>query len=367
MRKKIVIKLGTSVLTGGSKHLDRARVVDLVRQCAELHKAGNDIIIVTSAAVAAGRAQLGFPNLPPGIVSKQLLAAVGQPQIMRMWEQFFDIYGIHTGQILLTRADVDDRGRFLNARNTFHALLEQHIVPVVNENDAVANEEIKVGDNDNLSALVATLVGADLLLLLTDQAGLFTADPRKDPNAQLIREVQKIDDDLRALAGGTNTGLGTGGMATKLQAATIARRAGTEVVIAAGSQPNVIIRLLAGESIGTRFTPLDALESRKQWILAGPRPAGNLLIDAGAVKALLQNGRSLLPAGITAIEAEFERGDTVSILDKQRHELARGLVSYDSADLRKIAGAKSYEIIERLGYAYTDEAVHRNNLIVLAE
>ncbi len=365
--KRIVVKLGTSVLTGGSKQLDRARMVDLVRQCAELFKAGHDVIVVTSAAVAAGRAKLNFPDLPPGIVSKQLLAAVGQPQIMRTWEQLFDIYGVPTGQILLTRADVENRRRFLNARNTLQALLEQRIIPVINENDAVATEEIRVGDNDNLSALVATLVNADLLLLLTDQAGLYTADPRKDPTAQLIREVQKIDDDLRLLAGGTETGLGTGGMATKLQAATIARHAGAEVVIAAGGEPNVVLRVVEGETIGTHFAALDPLAGRKQWILAGPKPAGKLFVDAGAAKALLQQGRSLLPAGIKSVEGEFERGDTVSILDKDQHELARGLVAYDSEDVRKIMGRKTSQINELLGYVYSDEVVHRNNLIVLVE
>ncbi|MFN8446752.1 MAG: glutamate 5-kinase [Caldilineaceae bacterium] len=365
--KRIVVKLGTSVLTGGTKQLDRARMVDLVRQCAELFKTGHDVIVVTSAAVAAGRARLDFPNLPAGIVSKQLLAAVGQPQVMRAWEQLFDIYGVHTGQILLTRADVEHRRRFLNARNTFQALLEQRIVPVVNENDAVATEEIRVGDNDNLSALVATLVNADILLLLTDQAGLYTADPRKDPNAQLIRQVHKIDDDLRSLAGGTETGLGTGGMATKLQAATIARHAGAEVVIAAGREPNVVIRVVAGEAIGTHFVALDPLQSRKQWILAGPKPAGRLFVDAGAAKALIQQGRSLLPAGIKAVEGIFDRGDTVSIVDKEHHELARGLVAYSSEDTHKIIGHKTDQIAEILGYSYSDEVVHRNNLIVLTE
>ena len=366
--KRIVVKLGTSVLTGGARHLDRARMVELVRQCAELYHKGHDIIICTSGAVAAGRAHLGFPKVPPTIVSKQLFAAVGQTRIMLMWEHFFDIYGIHVGQILLTRADVENRQRYLNARDTFSALLEHRVVPVVNENDAVATEEIKVGDNDNLSALVATLCGADLLLILTDQPGLFTADPRVDPAAQLIPEVHRIDEVLRAQAGGTSTGLGVGGMVTKLSAANVARHAGIDVVIAAGKEPNVILRAAQGEAVGTRFVALESRpENRKRWILAGPKPVGLVMIDDGAVRALCERGRSLLPAGIVAVEGRFERGDTVTIVDRQRRELARGLTAYGSNDLRQIAGAKSHEINERLGYTYGEEAIHRNNLVILVD
>lgn len=365
--KRIVVKLGTSVLTGGSRQLDRARMVELVRQCAELYHQGHDVVICTSGAIAAGRAHLDFPKLPPTIVSKQLLAAVGQIRLMLLWEHFFDIYGIRVGQILLTRADVENRHRYLNARDTFTALIENRIVPVVNENDAVATEEIKVGDNDNLSALVATLSSAELLLILTDQPGLFTADPRVDPAAQLIPEVHRIDETLRAQAGGTSTGLGVGGMVTKLSAANIARHAGIDVIIAAGQEPDVITRAARGEAVGTRFVALESRpESRKRWILAGPKPAGVVMVDDGAARALCERGRSLLPAGIVEVVGKFERGDTVTIVDKQRHELARGLTAYGSNDLRQIAGAKSHEIAERLGYTYGDEAVHRNNLVVLA-
>ncbi|GIV75621.1 glutamate 5-kinase [Litorilinea aerophila] len=368
MYKRIVVKLGTSVLTGGTRQLDRPRMVELVRQCAELYHQGLDIVICTSGAVAAGRAHLNFPDLPPTIVSKQLLAAVGQTRLMLLWERFFDIYGIHVGQILLTRADVEDRQRYLNARDTFSALLEHRIVPVVNENDAVATEEIKVGDNDNLSALVATLVHADLLLILTDQPGLFTADPRVDPNAQLISEVHRIDPALRAHARGSSSGLGVGGMVTKLEAANIARHAGADVVIASGSGPGVIIRAAQGEPVGTRFPALESRpESRKRWILAGPKPAGTLVIDQGAVQAVCQQGRSLLPAGIIRVEGTFTRGDTVTVVDAAYNELARGLVAYDSADLSRIAGSRSHEIAERLGYTYGDEAIHRNNLVLLTD
>jgi glutamate 5-kinase len=368
MYKRIVVKLGTSVLTGGERHLNQARMVELARQCAALYARGQDVVICTSGAVAAGRAHLNFPNLPPTIVSKQLFAAVGQLQLMRMWEQFFAIYNVRVGQVLLTRADVENRQRFLNARDALAALLEQRIVPMVNENDAVATEEIRVGDNDNLSALVATLVNADLLLLLTDQAGLFTADPRKDPAAQLIPEVRKIDDSLLALAGGSITGLGTGGMTTKLQAANIARHAGVDVVIAAGGEPNVVARVAGGEPLGTRFPALATrLESRKAWILTGPKPAGMILVDDGAAEAICRRGRSLLPAGIRHIEGEFLRGDTVLIADLRRHELARGIASYTGADLRIIARCRSDEIEPRLGYTYGDVAIHRNDMILLTD
>ncbi|EJN3803226.1 glutamate 5-kinase, partial [Vibrio alginolyticus] len=276
----VVVKLGTSVLTGGTLALDRAHMVELARQCAELKKQGHSIVMVSSGAIAAGREHLGYPALPNEMASKQLLAAVGQSRLIQTWESLFGIYGIKIGQMLLTRADLEDRERFLNARDTINALVANDIVPIVNENDAVATSEIKVGDNDNLSALVGILCGADKLLLLTDQKGLFTADPRRDPNAELIKEVKTIDDTLRKIAGGSGTTLGTGGMATKLQAADIARRAGIEVIIAAGSAPNVIFDSLSAEPQGTRFLPCaEALENRKRWILAGPAASGDIIID----------------------------------------------------------------------------------------
>lgn len=366
MYQRIVVKLGTTVLTGGTPRLDRPHMVELVRQCAELYHLGKDVIICTSGAIAAGRERLNFPDLPQTVTSKQMLAAVGQSRLMLMWERFFEIYGIHVGQILLTRADVENRTRYLYARDTLQALLEHRIVPIVNENDAVATEEIKVGDNDNLSALVVTLAEADLLLLLTDQPGLFTADPRSDSGARLIAEVERIDVGLRQLAGGSVSGLGVGGMATKLQAADVARRAGADVVIAAGGAPNVISRIVNGEPIGTRFVALEnPLESRKRWIFAGPKPAGAVVIDKGAERALCQNGRSLLPAGIVALEGEFERGDTVRIMGMEQNELGRGIVRYSSRDLAQIAGRHSDEIVKYLGYGYGPVAVHRNDMILL--
>lgn len=364
--QRIVIKIGTSVLTGGTPKLDRPSILHLVDQCAELSRQGHEIILVSSGAIAAGRQCLGMDNLPDTISVKQMLAAVGQSRLMQIWEQFFDIYNIHVGQILLTREDVESRSRYLNARDTLEALLEHKIVPIFNENDAVGTEEIRLGDNDNLSALVSLLANANLLIMLTDQPGLFTADPRLDPNAKLIPEVNDIDKIAKLQVGDTRTSLGTGGMITKLKAADYARRAGTNVVIAAGTTPNVIIQIAAGEAVGTWF-PATAtpLESRKQWILAGSTPTGALKIDQGAVQALKQGGRSLLPAGIHSIKGNFRRGDTVRILSPENKELARGIVRYSSMDLALIKGHQSDEIAEILGYFYGAVAVHRNDLILL--
>lgn len=366
MYQRIVVKFGTSVLTAGTRRLNRARMVELVRQCAQLHAAGREIVVVTSGAIAAGRERLNYPELPPTVASKQMLAAVGQSRLMFIWESLFEIYCVHVGQMLLTRDDFRDRRRYLNAHDMLSTLLEHHIVPIINENDAVATAEIKVGDNDNLSALVALLAEADLLLLLTDQPGLFTADPRTHPDAQLIPEVPVIDEAVYRLAGGSVSGLGVGGMVTKLQAADVARRGGADVVIAAGHAPDVIVRAAAGEAVGTRFPALETpLENRKRWIYGGTTPMGRLLVDAGAARALRENGSSLLPAGIVAAEGEFERGDTVAIVGPDGALLARGIARYDSADLTRILGCRSDQIEARLGYEHGPVAVHRNDMILV--
>jgi glutamate 5-kinase len=273
--QRIVVKLGTSTLTAGTSHLSPPRIVDLVRQMAALLDAGCELLLVTSGAIAAGRERLSFPRLPKDIPIKQMLAAVGQPRLMALYEQLFGLYSLQVGQILLTRADLSDRKRYLNSRNTLHALLSQRVVPIVNENDTVSTEEIRVGDNDNLSALVANLVEADLLVILTDQPGLFTSDPRRNPEARLISEVSEatIPDELWQAAGGSSNLLGTGGMFTKLQAADLARRSGTKVVIACGSEPDVLDRIFSGEKIGTAFLPVaTAVESRKRYLIAGGKP-----------------------------------------------------------------------------------------------
>lgn len=387
--KRIVVKVGTSVLTDGTPRLSPPRMVDLARQCAELQRRGHQVILCTSGAIAAGRDHLGLSSAQRGksplrtatadastVATKQMLAAVGQSRLMLMWERFFEIYGLNVGQILLTHGDVTDRRRFLNAQDTLQTLIEHKIIPIINENDAVATEEIKIGDNDNLSALVAVLADADLLVLLTDQPGLFTADPREDAAAELIREVRTIDENLRALAGGSRTGLGVGGMVTKLEAATTARRAGTEVFIALGSEPNVLTRLVdAGrehpEALGTRFVALDTPpENRKRWVLAGVVSSGHIVVDSGAARALRHAGRSLLPAGIVAVEGQFDRGDTVSIVEQDGEnalngEIARGVVRYTSEELAQIKGHHSDTIADVLGYTYGAVAVHRNDLILL--
>ncbi|GAA4878072.1 glutamate 5-kinase [Ferrimonas pelagia] len=364
--KRVVVKLGTSVLTCGSPKLDRSHMVELVRQMARLHQAGVEIILVTSGAIAAGREHLGFPTLADSMASKQMLAAVGQSQLIQVWEQLFNLYGLHVGQILLTRADLDDRERYLNARDTLQALLDHRIIPVINENDAVAIAEIKVGDNDNLSALAALLAQADSLLLLTDQQGLYSADPRNNPDAQLIPQVALIDDSLRALAGGSGSTLGTGGMATKLQAADVAMRAGIEVVVTSGQTEGVIERVCRGEALGTRFLPQgDALDSRKRWILAGPPPCGTLRLDPGAVKALCQSGSSLLAKGICAVEGDFIRGATLTLTDPAGGVIGRGISRYGSTDIARLLGAHSSDIESILGFSYGPAVIHRNDLVVL--
>jgi glutamate 5-kinase len=365
--QRMVIKLGTSTLTAGSPNLSPPRMVDLVGQMASLRTKGCELVLVTSGAIAVGRERLAYPQLPKDIPAKQMLAAVGQPRLMALYEQLFGLYQLTVAQVLLTRADLSDRRRYLNSRNTLNALLAQGVIPIVNENDTVATEEIRVGDNDNLSALVANLIEADMLALLTDQPGLFTADPRKDPDARLISEISgpEIPRELWEAAGGGPGQLGTGGMVTKLQAADLARRSGVTVVIAQGSLPGVLPRLVAGEAVGTRFLPLaSALDSRKRYILASGRAVGKLYVDEGAAEAL-HNGGSLLPVGLCALEGRFERGDPVLVLALDQREVARGLVNYSSADLERIHGCQSAQIESVLGFAYGDEIIHRNNMVLL--
>jgi glutamate 5-kinase len=365
---RIVVKLGTSTLTAGTARISPPHLVELVRQMAKLREAGREVLVVSSGAIAAGRERLSFAQLPKDIPAKQMLSAIGQPRLMALYEQIFGLFGVTVAQVLLTRADLADRRRYLNSRNTLAALLAQGIVPIVNENDTVATEEIRVGDNDNLSALVSNLIEADLLALLTDQPGLSTADPRRDPGAQLVLSVSEpsIPPALWLAAGGTAGGLGTGGMVTKLQAADLARRSGVTVVIALGHAPDVLLRLARGEVLGTRFKPIaSALESRKRYILAG-RAAGRVEVDAGAAQAL-RSGKSLLPVGVVRVEGKFERGDSVRVIDPPGRELACGLVNYASADLARLCGQQSEAIETILGFAYGEEVIHRNNLVMLEE
>lgn len=361
----IVIKLGTSVLTGGTDKLDKAHMVELVRQCCELKKQGHQVVMVSSGAVAAGREQL-LKSCGTSLVDKQMLAAIGQGQLIHIWQSLFALYGVNVGQMLLTRADVDDRERYLNARDTLTALLSYNVVPIINENDAVATSEIKVGDNDNLSALVAILANADKLLLLTDQDGLFTSDPRTNADAKLIDEVTHINDELRQLAGGSGTSLGTGGMATKLQAADIARRAGVEVIIAKGAGSNVILKCMSEQLPGTRFLKLTApKDGRKKWLLAGPKSNGQIAIDAGAIRALQNNGASLLAKGVTCAFGDFERGDLIDLIDTNNQVIARGLTRFSRSEVNKIKGAHSKNIAQLLSYDAGAEVLHRDDLVLL--
>ena len=365
--QRVVIKLGTSTLTAGTPRLAPAAIVELVRQMAGLISAGVQVVLCSSGAIAAGRERMQLPSMPgPTIVPRQMLAAVGQPRLMALYEQLFGLYGQTVAQVLLTRGDFSRRRSYLNARMTMTAILEQGVVPIVNENDTTATEEIRVGDNDNLSAMVAGLVDADLLLLLTDQPGLFTSDPRKDAAAQLVTEVNEpeIPPALWAAAGVSDTGLGVGGMVTKLQAADLARRGGTTTIIAHGREPNVIARACEGEAIGTRFGALTtALDSRQRFIWAGWDGHAQVVVDQGAAGAL-RSGSSLLPVGITAVKGPFERGDAVAVLDAAGHELARGLVNYDAGDVTRLQGQRSTAIESLLGFSYGDEVIHRNQLVL---
>jgi glutamate 5-kinase len=364
---RIVVKLGTSTLTAGSDYLSHPRMVDLVRQMAHLHNQDYELILVTSGAIAVGRQRLDFPQLPKDIPAKQMLAAVGQPRLMALYEQLFGLYGVIVAQVMLTRTDLSLRTSYLNSRNTLVALLAKRLIPIVNENDTVATEEIRVGDNDNLSAMVATLIEADLLIMLTDQEGLFTADPRQNPDAMLISEIAEADipKEIWQAAGGAANSLGTGGMLTKLQAADLARRSGAEVVIAGGGDTDILLRINSREAVGTHFQPVEsALEGRKRYILAGAGAIGDIQVDIGAAKAL-QNGGSLLPVGVLNVEGTFQRGDTIRVVEPSGREIARGLTNYASHDLLRICGQQSDLIEEILGFAYGEEVIHRNNMVLL--
>lgn len=364
-QKRIVVKVGTSTLTNGTKQLHRQRMLEVVEQVAQLQQQGHEMVLVSSGAIAAGRERLGFPDLSRSVPARQMLSAIGQSRLMRIYNDLFDIFEVMVAQVLLTRDDLSNRARYLNARDTLQTLIEQRIVPIVNENDTTATHEIRVGDNDNLSAWIATVLEADLLIILTDQLGLFTADPRHHADAELIRHVARIDQTTWALAGEAGTTMGTGGMVTKIQAAQIASRGGVPTIIASGKEPQVIARLVAGEEIGTRFEPVGTvLESRKRWLLT-EKTRGALHIDQGAVRKLVTGGASLLPVGVVRVEHDFERGATLSIYAPDGSEIAHGLSNYNSDDLRRLCGVKSNRISEILGYSYGDAVIHRNNMVLL--
>ncbi|MEP7287409.1 MAG: glutamate 5-kinase [Chloroflexota bacterium] len=360
--KRIVIKLGTSVLTDGTRRLSRRRMLEIVRQAAQLHDANHQIIVVSSGAIAAGREALNYPELDRSVPAKQMLSAVGQGRLIQIYTELFALFDITVGQILLTRGDLSNRTGYLNARDTLLTLLSHKIVPVINENDTIATEEIKVGDNDTLSALVSNLVDADLLILLTDQMGFYSSDPRSDPDAQLISVVEHIDESVWARAGGTSTGLGTGGMVTKLQAAQLAGHSGTVTVIASGALAGVLPDIAAGKHIGTTFlAPVSHRESRKRWLLS-EKPQGAISVDKGAVSKLSTGGASLLPVGVTGQSGEFERGAPVQILTPDGKAIAAGISNYASHEIQQLIGVKSAQIAAVLGYTYGEEVIHRDNL-----
>jgi glutamate 5-kinase len=365
--QRIIVKVGTSTLTDGSTRLSLARMADLVRQMSVQQDKGDEIILVSSGAIAAGREVLGFIDLPKYIPKKQMLAAIGQPRLMAIYEQLFRIYCKTVAQVLLTRVDLSDRRRFLNARNTLDALLRQKVVPIINENDTVATEEIRFGDNDSLSAQVANLVEADQLIMLTDQAGLYTDDPRQNNDAQLIKEIgsEGIGEELWKAAGGTQTGQGTGGMLTKLRAAELARQSGVVTTIAKGDIENIILRIANYEKIGTTIYPTNnKLETRKKYLLGGQFSNASVAVDDGAAGALARGG-SLLPAGILSVAGSFERGDSIKVVNKNQKTIAVGMANYSNEDTSRILGLKSSEIDSVLGYSYGDEVIHHNNLVLL--
>lgn len=363
--QSIVIKLGTSTLTRGKKELNRAHMLEIVRVVAKMRDLGHKVTLVSSGAMAAGRELVkNASTLPPVLSSKQLLASVGQGRLIEVWASLFAIYDIHIGQILLTRADLENRERFLNARDTLFALLENGVVPVINENDALSTAEIKVGDNDTLGAITACAIEADKLILLTDQKGLYDADPRSNPDAKLIREVLEINEDIIKLAGGSGTTLGTGGMSTKVKAAKIATKGGVELIIASGDDPTIILDLIEERGEGTFFrTNSSPMELRKVWLASTTKPTGKLVVDEGAAQALVERGSSLLPSGIKEVKGEFLRGAVVEIVSMQGTSLGKGIARYSSGECELICGCRSDEIESKLGFSH-GVVVHRNDLVL---
>ena len=337
-------------------------MLSLAQQIVHLQGMGKQIVLVSSGAVAAGKELLEFPKADPTLPYKQMFASVGQAKLMQIWSDLFALFERKVGQILLTRDDFSNRKRYLNARDTLLCLFRHRIVPIINENDAIATKETRVGDNDNLAALVANLFSADMLVLLTDQEGLFTADPRNNPEAKLIPKVAHIDPSIFALAGGSSTSLGTGGMTTKIEAAQIASQSGTRTVIASSARPNVLIDLVEGKEIGTVFMEeISSRESRKRWLLSEKRQ-GTILVDAGAAAKILQSGASLLPSGITGTLQDYERGAIVNIASAEGETLAVGVTNYASGEIQKLIGKQSICIEDLLGFSYGPEIIHRSNM-----
>ncbi|MBS4008532.1 MAG: glutamate 5-kinase [Clostridium sp.] len=362
--KTVVVKVGTRTLTHATGKLNLRQMEKVVRELADLVNQGRRVVLVSSGAVAAGIGRLGLSSKPQTTPEKQALAAIGQGLLIQMYEKLFTEYGLVVAQVLLTRDDFNDRKRYLNSRNTLHSLLQYGAVPVINENDTVAVEEIEFGDNDTLSAMVASILDADLLVLLSDIEGLYSANPKLDENAEIISKVEQVTPDIRKLAGQSSESLATGGMITKLIAAEVATSSGIPMVIAHGAKPDILQQILAGEEVGTLFCAQKrCLESRKRWIAYGQAIHGRLVVDDGARRALLVEGKSLLPSGILDVTGDFELGEMVVIEDCCGNEFARGLVNYSAPELNKVKGLRTEKAAEVLQRPCS-EAVHRNNMVV---
>lgn len=364
--KRLVVKIGSNILANGKEGLDTKRISSLARDIASVQDAGYDVAIVSSGAVAAGMRKLGLKERPRDIKLKQAAAAIGQSSLMWAYERSFGDFGKKVAQILLTRDDFSDRKRYINSKNTLLTLLLYKVIPIINENDTVATDEFKFGDNDHLASLVASLVEADRLIILSDVDGLYTEDPRHNPKARLLEYIENITPEIENRAGGTGSVVGTGGMYSKLLAAKRAVNHGITVHIISGRKDGLLQAVVGGGKSGTTFQPkTEKLSSRKGWIAYGSRSKGSIIIDDGAVKALVQKGKSLLPSGIISVEGEFDTGDAVYCLDAKGNRIAKGITNYAASELRKIRGKKTSEIEKVLGYTYSDEAIHRDNLVVL--
>ncbi|NYT67461.1 glutamate 5-kinase [Pusillimonas noertemannii] len=364
--KRLVVKVGSSLVTNEGRGLDLAAVAQWAAQIAALHAQGRQVVLVSSGAIAEGMARLGWARRPNTMHELQAAAAVGQMGLVQAYEVAFAGHGLRTAQILLTHEDLSDRRRYLNARSTLYTLLDLGVVPIVNENDTVVTDEIRLGDNDTLGALVTNLIEAEALVILTDQSGLYSADPRKDPSAELISTAQAGDPALETMAGGAGSGIGTGGMLTKVLAARRAANSGGSTVIASGREPDVLLRLAGGERIGTELRALLPVRSaRQRWLVNQLRLRGRVMLDKGAVQALTQGHKSLLPIGVIAVEGEFERGDVVACIDEHGVECGRGLINYSASDARRIMRQPSGKIADILGSMSDTELIHRDNMVFL--
>ena len=365
--KRVVVKVGTSTITYSNGKINYEKIEKLARIMTDLQNQGKEMILVSSGAGAAGVGRLGLDAKPSTIPGKQACAAVGQGILMHIYERLFGEYGQVVAQVLLTKADMVNRHSYANARNALQEMISWGVIPIINENDVVAIDEFKIGDNDNLSALVASLADADLDILLSDIDGLYTANPKTHPEAKLVSVVEEVTPAIEATAGGVGSKNATGGMLTKLQAAKNAMSAGIALVIGNGENLEVLRRIMKGEPVGTLFVPRENhLRFRNQWLAFGSKISGQLIVDDGLAKALRQKGScSILPVGITRVEGNFDSGDTVSVLDQEGHELARGMTNYSAEDLELIKGCKTGQIEEKIGYKHYDEVIHRDNLVVL--